>query len=814
MEPPAGSRLPAGASPAPAAPPSASRRAEHRVAFYLILPLAAAAIIALAGAGVALTLAPTVLGLNAAVERVSERLREEGATFRRLPRPPERSVIYANDGKTVLATVYLDENREIVALDDVAPVAQEAVLAIEDHGFYEHGALNGESVLRALLTNLGSGTIVQGGSTITQQLVKNTLISNPRQTYARKLQEAALAIRMEQRYTKDEILELYLNEIYLGNGVYGIGTAAGYYFDTTPQELTLPQAATLAGMIASPEDYDPLDHPRASRRRRNAVLKAMDDYDLAAPRKTSRARRTELGVPRDAGTTGGGTRPFIVTYITRQILNDADGAYDSFGRTEKQRIHTLYQGGLRITTTLDPRWQQWAEAAARSHLPDARGTPDAAVVSVDNHTGGVRTLLSGKNYARDEFNLAAASRQTGSSFKPFTLVAAFRQGISPKSKFESKSPLHLPEWTNACHCVQNAESGPGGRIDLWEATQDSVNVVFAQLALEVGPAAIVDAAHDMGVTSPLLAVPSVTLGSNDVSPLDMAAAYQTLANAGAHCEPFMVARVEDAAGVLYRHRNECRQVIPREIADLVTAMLERVVGFGTGQNAQLLGRDVAGKTGTTQESTDAWFVGYTPQVTTSVWVGLPGNPRPMEQYFSTSVYGGTVAAPIWHDYMLRVLSGMPAAAFPPPPADFGKVLKPPPRPDVDVPDVVGLSLRDAESKLGDAGFEADANDVHSAKPEGIVVAQAPSAGAKAKEGSTVSLDVSSGTRPGVMVPAVVGRQSQAARAALHAAGFVVSVSVESVTQADKVGVVLAQSPAAGSRVRHGASVHITVGRTG
>jgi penicillin-binding protein 1A len=790
------------------------RTNEHRAAFYVILPLVVVVIIGLAGAAVAMMLSPTVLGLSAGVERLSQRLKDEGATFRKLPRPPERSVIYANDGETVLATVYLDENREIVTLDDVAPIAQDAVLAIEDHGFYEHGALNGESVLRALLTNIGSGSIVQGGSTITQQLVKNTLISNPRQTYARKLQEAALAIRMEQRYTKGEILELYLNEIYFGNGVYGLGTAADFYFDTAASELTLPEAATLAGMIAAPETYDPLAHPKASLRRRNVVLRAMDHYDDAPPRKIERARRSDLDLPKDVGTKGATTRPFIVTYITRQILNDVDGAYDAFGRTERQRVHTLYQGGLRITTTLDPHWQDWAQRAAQAHLPDARGTPEAALVSIDNANGAVRTLLSGKDYARDQFNLAAASRQAGSSFKPFTLVAAFREGISPKSTFESKSPLHLPEWTNACHCVQNAESGPGGRIDLWAATQDSVNVVFAQLALEVGPEAIVRAAHDLGVTSPLLAVPSITLGSNDVSPLEMASAYQTLANGGLHCEPFMVARVEDSAGLLYRHRSRCRQVIPRDIASLVTAMLQRVVTSGTGQNAQLLGRPVAGKTGTTQYSTDAWFVGYTPQVTTSVWVGLPGNPRPMEQYFGSSVYGGTVAAPIWRDYMLRATAGMPVESFPPPPTDFGKRLKPPPKPESRVPDVVGFKANDAASRLSNAGFDVDTNEVHSSKPRGTVVAQSPAAGRRVREGTTVSLDVSSGQPSAVLVPAVIGKPADVARSALHAAGFGVTVAVENVVQDDKVGTVTAQSPSAGTRAGRGTTVHITVGRSG
>jgi penicillin-binding protein 1A len=807
MEPPAQNRRDAGAASAPRSPRPSDRPGPI---FYLALPVLVALIIGVAGAAVAAMLSPTVVGLRAGVERLSQRLKEEGATFRKLPRPPERSVIYANDGKTVLATVFLDENRDIVTLRDVAPIAQKAVLAIEDQGFYEHGALSGESVLRALLTNLGSGTIVQGGSTITQQLVKNTLISNPKQTYARKLQEAALAIRMEQKYTKKEIFELYLNEIYFGNGVYGIGAAADYYFGTTAANLSLPEAAMLAGLIRSPETYDPISHPGRARHRRNVVLNAMEEADSAPPRKVRKTKREDVEVEKGAGKEGSSTRPFMVTYITRQILNDEDATYDAFGKTEKQRIHTLYQGGLRITTTLDPQWQGWAERAAQNHLPDDRGTPDASVVSVDNRNGAVRTLLSGKNYDRDQFNLAAASRQTGSSFKPFTLVAAFRYDISPKSTFESKSPLRLPQWDNACHCVQNAESGGGGKIDLWEATEHSVNVVFAQLALKIGPAAIVEAAHDMGVTSPLVPVPSITLGSNDVSPLEMASSFQTLANEGRHCTPYMVARVEDSEGVLYRHRSDCEQVIPREIAALVTAMLERVVGGGTGTEAQI-GRPVAGKTGTTQYATDVWFVGYTPQVSTSVWVGLPGNPRPMDAYFSQSVYGGTIAAPIWHDYMLRVMSGMPIEGFPAPPRNFGKKLKAP-KLEHRVPDVVGLSSKDAQSRLERAGFRATTHEVDSSKANGTVVAQSPAAGKQASEGSTVSLDVSSGRPAGARVPGVVGQTSSAGRAALRNAGFSVSVSTQEVGNSHKVGKILSQSPDGGAKAKRGATVQIVVGK--
>ena len=301
--------------------------------------------------------------------------------------------------------------------------------------------------------------------------------------------------------------------------------------------------------------------------------------------------------------------------------------------------------------------------------PNYSQTPDTAIVSVDNATGAIRTMLSGRNYQKDQLNLADARRQPGSSFKPFTLVAAFRDGIPPGSVFSTKSPLYLPEWTgNDCSCVSNAEgAGDAGYENLWGATKDSINVVFAQLILEVGPDKVVKAAHDMGIASELPAVPSLTLGTADVTPIEMAAAYQTLANDGKHCESYAVSKVVDADGVVYRHKPVCKQVVAPEIAHLVTAMLQGVVSGGTGTAAALGSWPVAGKTGTTQDYTNAWFVGYTRQVSTAVWVGFPGTPDPLSLYFGGSVFGGTLAAPIWHDYMLRVMAGMPAEGFPAPP---------------------------------------------------------------------------------------------------------------------------------------------------
>ena len=689
-------------------------------------------------------------------------------------------------------------------LGQVSKIARKAVLAIEDHDFYQHGPVNFSSVIRATLANMGAGHTVEGGSTITQQLVKNTLIKNPTETLARKVQEAALAVRVEQKYTKNQILEAYLNEIYLGNGVYGIGTAAEYYFNEPASKLTLPQASVLAGMIAGPTTFDPIDHPKRARRRRNQVLKAMDTYGWAKPNKVQKIEHQAVELAPHAGHAKTEVLPPIVSYMTNQILTNANHQYDEFGKTEKQRLHTLYQGGLKIVTTLDSDWQAEAQKVAQAHLPSL---PDTAIVSLDNATGAIRTMLSGKDYAHDQIKLATQPQQPGSSFKPFTLVTAFEQGISPDSTFSSKSPQDLPGWGGP---VSNAEPfSNGGFIDLWTATQDSVNVVFAQLALKVGPQNIVDTAHTMGITTPLLPVPSITLGADEVSPLEMASGYQTLADQGIHCTPYAVQSVRDSEGLLYKHKPECKRVISPEIANLVTAMLERVVTGGTGTAANI-GRPVAGKTGTTQDATDVWFVGYTPQVSTAVWVGLPGNNLPMYQYFGYDVFGGTIAAPIWHDYMEHVMSGMPVESFPAAPSSFGTPVTPP---KATVPNVVGSDQTTATSTLGSAGFTAAINQVDSTKPQGTVIAQSPHAGASAEVGSTVSLDVSSGAPPTVGVPNVVGESPDSARSSLRSAGFNVAVSYEVVKQQEKIGVVIGQSPGGGSDVNPGSTVTITVGKS-
>jgi penicillin-binding protein 1A len=755
---------------------------------------------------------PIVGTLGYGVGKVSDRMDYIG-NCKRLAAFPQRSTVYAADGKTVLATLYLNFNREVVRLNQISQVARDSVLAIEDAHFYDHGALNFSSLVRAALADLLHHSYVQGGSTITQQLVKNAVTGDTSQTVERKFQEAAIANCLERKYTKDQILELYLNDVYFANGVYGIQTAADFYFHEPASKLKLAQGALLAGIVQYPGAYDPIAHPKAATKRRNLVLDRMAELGKASQQKVDKAKASGLGLARDVGAQRLQEPPYIVRYVTGQILANQNGEFDAFGKTVKQRTRTLYQGGLKIYTTLDPEWQRFAQDAANQPWaitpsnPGFSQRPDTAIVSIDNGTGAIRTLLSGRNYDKDHLRLATAPRQPGSSFKPFTLTAAFDQHVPAGAVFSSASPFHTPLWNNACHCVSNAEgAGDQGYLDLWQATADSVNVIFAQLELSLqGQAsAVVTAAHRVGITSPLTAVPSLTLGTEEVTPLEMASAYQTFANGGVHCQPFSVARVIAADGsTLYKHKAQCRQVIRPDVAHLITAMLEGVVQHGTGTNAGL-GRPVAGKTGTTQDYSNAWFVGYTPQVSTSVWVGFPFSIDSLSNYFGTSVFGGTVAAPIWHSYMTRVTTGMPVQGFPAaPPPETGTV-----------PRVVGMRSNAAQAKLVAAYFTPKVEKVASVEPAGVVINQSPNAGATAQLGSLVTISVSSGKAPQVVLPSLEGHSLDFAKAKLEHLGLVVKVVEQTVTDPSQDGKVLHQDPAAGEKVDKASTVTLTVGKLG
>ncbi len=555
-------------------------------------------------------------------------------------------VIYASNGRSVLAVLRGDESRVLLDdIGDVSPIMRQAIVSVEDHRFYEHNGVDTRGILRALWSDIRSQGVVEGGSTITQQFVKNAYVRNQR-TLARKVREAALAWQLEQRWSKDRILLAYLNTIYFGNGAYGIQQAARTYFGKGATRLTLVESALLAGLPADPSLYDPVRHPRAAMQRRRYVLQTMVDQGKITPGQFQTANRAPLPKPADVrlpGTQGPGQ--YFANYVKDQLI-------------AKYGAGRVFGGGLKVTSTIDLGLQETAHRAIESVLKTPGG-PAAALVAIDPRTGAVRAMVGGSNFRQSQFNLATqAERQPGSSFKPFVLATALRQGISPATTFESK-PVDIDAGDRVWH-VTNYEGDYLGRVDLARAMVSSDNAVYSQLTKLVGPRAIVKTAHALGIRSELDPYFSIGLGFVAVNPLDMTRAYATFANRGMRVDgsltgdrPRVVERVEFArTGAVAENRPVGKAAMTRGEADLLTSILQRVVTSGTGRKAALADRPVAGKTGTTDNYGDAWFVGYTPQLAVAVWVGYPDKLQPMlTEYGGKPVAGGTLPAQIWHAFM-------------------------------------------------------------------------------------------------------------------------------------------------------------------
>jgi membrane peptidoglycan carboxypeptidase len=585
---------------------------------------------------------------------------------RLLARPPASTVLHAADG-SVLAVLHGDQDRTVVPLSAVPVTVRDAVLAIEDARFYEHGALDLHGILRAAVADLLSGNISEGGSDLTQQYVKN-VVTGDRISLHRKLVEALDAIQLERRLSKDQILAAYLNRVYFGDGVYGIATAAEHYFSRPVGRLTLAQAAALAGTIASPERFKPTAG-REALARRNLVLDRMAALGFASPARVAAAERQPLR-PRVHQETV--RYPYFVDDVTRELLGDhaLDKVLGPAGSAARRRA--VLEGGLSVTTTLRPADQRLAEQAVDGRL--AGVGLGGALVSIDPASGAVVAMVGGRDFAASRVNLATGQGggggfPPGSSFKVFYLVSALEQGIPASTSFDTASPVTVT--APACptgYTVHNAERARSGRMALAQATAESVNAYFAQLMVRVGTPNAIEVARRMGITSPLRDYCSLVLGSENVTPLELASAYATLAAGGVHCQPSVLARVTDPTGrVLFDGRPSCRQVLDPQVAAEAVGILRGVVQpGGTGFRAAI-GRPLAGKTGTTTDYVDAWFTGFTPQLATSVWVGDPARQTPMRDRFNGGpVYGGTFPALIFHDYMAAALAAQPVADLPGP----------------------------------------------------------------------------------------------------------------------------------------------------
>jgi penicillin-binding protein 1A len=702
-----------------------------------------------------------------------------------------------------------EENRENVRLSELPQHLLDAVVAIEDSRFWEHKGVDVKAILRAAVTNATEGEVAEGGSTITQQYVKNALIGDE-QSVNRKMREAILAVQLERSSTKERILELYLNTIYFGNGAYGVQAASQEYFGKPASEVTLAEGALLAGMIRSPADTDLYDAPEAALARRDVVLARMAELGLIPQAGADAAMASELPTrvrpPEERY-----PAPHFVEQVKAFILGD-----ERFGATFAERRQLLFGGGLRIQTTLDLDRQAIAELAVASVRPEAPG-PDAALVSMEPGTGFVQALVGGRDFfsggERAKLDLATGGpgRPAGSSFKPLVLAAALENGITLDRQFPAPSRLTIPlesgDWK-----VENYEGSGGGIATLFEATVRSYNTVYAQLIMEVGPEIAMETARRMGVAAPLEPYPSAVLGTNDVHPLDMAAAYSTLANRGLRVDPTFVTRVSTATGqVLYEHQHRQQRVISQRTADEVNLVLRDAVERGTGTRAKLADRPVAGKTGTGQEWRDAWFVGFTPDVVTAVWMGFAEEGRRSMTPPATPirVSGGTWPATIWHTFSEPALAGMPVRDFPL--VEPHEVVEEIEEVDPDalllpiVPDVLGLTVEMAQAVLAEHGYAVRARLVDDpGRLPGTVSRTRPGRGTRLAVGATVEIDVAQGAAL-VTVPNLLGSLEGDARAT----DFTIEVIVEP-GGSGAPGVIWRQAPGGGEQVIEGTPIRIWI----
>jgi penicillin-binding protein 1A len=566
----------------------------------------------------------------------------------------EDSFVFASDGSR-LGAIPSAMHREALPLWKISPWLAKATVAIEDRRFYHHGGLDYVGIMRAAIADAKAGHIVEGGSTIEQELARNLYIGNNQKTLSRKLKEACLATQIADRWPKQKILASYLNEVYYGEHANGAEAAAQTYFSRSARHLGLVQAALLAGLPQSPTTYDPLARPKLARHRRNVVLKAMRDAgDISAATYRSAIRRPLYLRPGARYTAI--QHPSFVSYV-EQVLIQRYGA------------KAVEDGGLRVRTTLDPKMQLLAVSAIKNVLREPTD-PAAALVAIDPRSGAIRALMAYKpGKGTLQFNLATQGhRQAGSSFKPFVLTTALEQGFSLNSGFSGPPELTIQdplcETNNELWTVHNYADESAGYMSLRDALAHSVNTVFAQLVDQVGPSKVVALAHRMGIRSPLQSVCSITLGTQSVSPLEMADAYATFASRGIYHAPQPIASVKAPGGkTIFSFEPKGQRAVPQNIADQAVEALQGVVQYGTGVAANI-GRPVAGKTGTTESSQDAWFCGFTPQLVTCVWVGYPSAEIPMSYVEGVAgVTGGTLPAEIWHDFMGPALEGKPVLSF-------------------------------------------------------------------------------------------------------------------------------------------------------
>ncbi len=576
----------------------------------------------------------------------------------------QNTFVYAADG-SLLGSIPAERNRQVVPLVRMSRWLPLATVSIEDRRFYAHGGIDAEGIARALWRDLKAGRVVEGGSTITQQLVRTLYISSER-TVERKVTEACLAVKLDGQWSKKRILATYLNSVFYGNLAYGAEAAAHTYFSRSASRLTLSQAALLAGLTQAPSAYDPFVDPARAVARRNEVLGAMLAQGVITRKQYARASRSRSPGLRPGSLYEEIREPYFFGFVRNELARE-------YG------LDTVRSGGLRVYTTIQPRLQRLAREAISGTLT-RKDDPAAALISIDPASGAIRAMsaiVPGR--ANNQFNLLSqARRQPGSTFKTFVLTAAVERGMDPDSTYYVSAPFtYRPDDTGSCEdetwwCVKTYDSSYTGWTSVTSATLRSDNTVYAQLTLDVGPERVAATARKLGVRTPLDVkgqfVPAMGLGSIAVSPLDMASAYATLAAGGIYSEPTAIRKVVLPNGKLdtrWASDRKRTRVIPDGVASVVTSILEDNIHYGTGTRAAIA-EPAAGKTGTTDEHADAWFVGYTPALATAVWMGYTRGEIPMLDVHGISVSGGSFPAEIWRRFMSPALAGRRVLSFPEP----------------------------------------------------------------------------------------------------------------------------------------------------
>lgn len=563
-------------------------------------------------------------------------------------RPAASSHIYDINGNE-LANVHAEQNRVPVKIDKIPEHLKDAFIAVEDVRFYDHAGVDPKGIVRAVWANITNKGVSEGGSTITQQLAKNAYLTQDR-TLKRKVQEVFLALQLERKYTKNEILELYLNQIYFGQGAYGVQAAAQTYFGKNVEDLDLNECAMLAGIPKSPNYFSPLNNLQAAQERKGVVLDQMAKYGYISSSTASKTKSENLNLVKPQAHADNHFASYFIDYVTQQMI-------------EKYGADAVYQEGLKIYTTLDKDMQQAAEAAMQNlpnYSTDGSGNkqPQGALVAIEPSTGYIKAMVGGRG--TDQFNRATmAERQPGSAFKPFVFAAALENGLTPSSTVEDK-PININGWQ-----PQNYSRNFSGTVTMRYVAENSLNVPTVRIAQEVGMEKIIYLAEKMGISTFVKEGAAndmnyaVTIGgmTKGVTPLEMTSAYGTFANDGVHVEPVAIVRVVNQKGeVLEEAKPKSEQVLKKSSANDLTSMLMGVIARGTGTGANI-GRPAAGKTGTTDNYQDAWFVGYVPDLVAGVWVGCDDNSR------MGNMTGGTTPAAIWKAFMSKVVQTMPSKNF-------------------------------------------------------------------------------------------------------------------------------------------------------